>query len=518
MKVDFKSMKEKMKPEDKVKEQLYQKIEHNQRSTVIKRPWLPMVAAMCVLIVATVLIYPIVSRDGAPWNQGGTHDIRLFDDDEKMFRAYAQYRYAIWSEILTELEQGDYTAWLLWEEYLSCVQNQSVPPIEVARQQVEFWSDWEYVGNDEAEEWEKWGVRTDFGVYNGNRILTLGSSFSRLQWGFNDVAGYRLAYDCCHNILVYTGEEFYDIRQAYDLGVLRKQDITALYNKHFKDCEWSFAPGERTPEVPEAGNENFRELQWVTTPDGNQLNIRYNVNYFAHLGLTEDEIREETIKIADVMVKYIMSVEVSDIIMVNLISISRLCWRENVTPDNINDFFVEAGVYNRSGSSSMLDRVTVSRLADGNYELQDNYLRETIEQTAYYQKLMKYMWRFSASKQCLETGVDVHDHVYWSDDITHFQEFVNFFLSLDLMKYGGFQASMTGYEEMWTAMGWNEDDSNNLVIWVMKNMTNNFTDVPYNHISLFGMEVSADYALSAKLTDEQYEWFENWAQIFEDNR
>jgi len=506
-------MKETMRPDERVKSRLYEQIETNQRSTVIKRPWLPAVAAACVLALMIAVIYPIISRDG---------EHQVFESnnrgDTRMIQDYIDMNAQLWGKIVAGLEIGDFSGWNEWNRYHRMTQ--TVPPLQNARRQLDYWH------SAKASDFK---IYKDFGTYNKNRVVSFIQKDGMMVdiLSFVDVGGYRFTSDGGLEILVYTPEGyFFDIRDTELTGrlLLSSADLAAIYDKHFKDNQNAHAPGEW--EIDVLPDENYRELKWVTTLRGNTLSIYYNLSDFTDVifpdyQLFEQNVRDAVMSIADLMTDYIMLYDPGDITAVMSVFISKYCDFDDIDTGDVNSFFVRPGLQHESGMQSLGERVTVNRTDNGSFVIGSGTFDTTLPHSVevYRERLMGFMERYSASK--VTETVEVHNHLYWSNDKAHYEQFADFFLSLDLIAGGSFQAAMTGCEEMYTAMVKDAEDSdNNVVIWVMKNMTDSFSPAgkKYNYISLYGTEIDYDNTLSAVLSDEEYDWFVNWAQVFEDMR
>lgn len=278
--------------------------------------------------------------------------------DGTLFGDYIEYNARTWAEILNGLERDDFTAWNANERFMGCIQRQSIMPIEIARNAFEWWSS-EVNASDLM-------IRADFGTHNGYRILSIGNK----NWGSFDVggativAGYLLFHNCCWRIFAYDGNTFHDIRDAYEAGLLRQSDISAIYNDHFAECNESRAAGEWEPIL---GDEDARELPWVATPNGNRLTVRYNIRYFEHLNLTEDRIKDEVLQIADIVIDSIMPMR--GITSVISITISKYCLFGIANIGEENSFFVYPGLQHDSGMQSLGERLIVHRMADGSYRI-----------------------------------------------------------------------------------------------------------------------------------------------------
>jgi hypothetical protein len=284
-------------------------------------------------------------------------------DDHRLINDYIEYKQQGWAGILTGLEQDDFTAWNESERFMGCDGGQSEPPLEVARQQAAWWQ-----GLSPYE----LAIREDYGVYNGYRVVGIGnaSGMEFLVVGITEVAGYQLAHNCCRQLMVHGNGEFRDIRDAYELGLLSQSDISQLYRTHFADCNFSRARG--TWESFHA-DEGFRELRWELTPDGNRLSVTYNVRDFAHLGLSEEQVQADVLRLADVVAERVMSSSEppdspqSDVISVDSVWIERWCIFDEIAPVGANSFFVTPGLQRESGTRSSGERFTVHREEDGEW-------------------------------------------------------------------------------------------------------------------------------------------------------
>ena len=276
--------------------------------------------------------------------------------DEILFRHYIEYNARIWGEILAGLEQDDFTAWNENDRFMGCTQRQTAMPIRIAQGAFDWWS-------SEVNAYDLI-IIADFGIHNGYWILSIGGGGSFDVAGATIVAGYLLSHNCCWRIFAYDGNTFHDIRDAYELGLLRQSDISAIYNDHFADCDRSRAAGEWEPMFVD---EDIRELSWVATPNGNRVSLYYNIRYFEHLNLTEDEIKNEVLQIADVVIDSIMPMR--GITAVTAISISKYCTSDQVYTNDENSFFVRASLQHDSGMRSSGGNILVHRMADGQYEI-----------------------------------------------------------------------------------------------------------------------------------------------------
>jgi hypothetical protein len=311
---------------------------------------------MKIIILALLIITLAGCSESAAQARPGADDVAL-TGDEQVFADYIEYNTQMWSGILTGLKQGDFTAWNNADRFMGCTQSQTALPLAIAQNAFKWWSEMNI--SDLI-------IRDDFGLHNNYRVLIIrtkdGDEVS--LWGYTDVAGFRLAHNCCQRMFAYDGDTFRDVRDAYEAGLLSQADISAIYDAHFIDCNESKAPGEWNAE---AGDVNARELRWATTPNGNHVSVNYNISHFEHLDLTEEELREEVLRIADVMVEHIMPrAYITSVISVG---IEKQCIFDFTQPDDANSFYTYAGLQHDSGMQSLSERSTVHRSADGSYKV-----------------------------------------------------------------------------------------------------------------------------------------------------
>jgi hypothetical protein len=198
-----------------------------------------------ITVIAIIAgIFTACSEGEPSWNSPTrSNNNNISVSDEQIFTDYIEYNAQRWAEILAGLEQDDFTAWLESKRFMHCTAGQTVPPLKIAQNAYEWWSNEVNVRD--------FRIKNDYGTHSGYRILVLTNSDMEISlWGYTEVAGYRLAHNCCQRIFAYDGEAynsggaFHDLRDAYEAGLLSQNDISAIYNAHFKNCPESKAVGE----------------------------------------------------------------------------------------------------------------------------------------------------------------------------------------------------------------------------------------------------------------------------------
>ena len=262
----FKSMKKNMQPDERLKEQLYEKLESGgfspETSTAVKpapsiNKWLPMLSAACILIIAVAIVYPIVRRDGEyiagsssgkKTTEETTCEFCEFWDSHDMCIARTETFIPDETEISEPPDNPP-------EDVLSCSED------IMFRKYIEYkklsgeatypadW--WDHVAP------EMLTVHKNFGHYSGLDVMTIILKNMSLdgEGVYIEVAGYKFFYLFSLEIVTYDLAEFNDIQTAYETGLLTKKDIAGIYEMHFKDCLMSSAPDDHA-EYTSAENNN----------------------------------------------------------------------------------------------------------------------------------------------------------------------------------------------------------------------------------------------------------------------
>jgi len=416
-------MKSGMKPDESVKAILYKRIEAENLGTVennytvVKRPWLPMIAAACVLALSVAVIYPLVARDGEfnPFSGG--------NDGHGVNRSLAG-----------NIEAADIAAKTVFN-----VLSVSITEAD-ARNTLNKHFSYDYLGKSVVltEEMLRYtGGENSFGV--SDFIPVIPDHLNALPEGTTtawfDNRGAVVAVK-----VVISGKDSpeWDYNQGW-VGNIAARTADNLYGTYPEfDAARTMEPwnNERLP--PVEIDDNAR----ATFMDG--AAIYYNINDFNFWGfdgdtptavrdrLREDYAKEEVIKIADAVIRHIdmLSINGNGYYSIHTVSISGNTSSSN---EDYFNFTVKADSSDESGHHTINITLTATRPYDV-----DRYVIEVTGQTSQQGQLIDIplpasidTMQWYAVYEFDETFTG--DGIYLNEqtDSEYFAKFIDFYQSLD---------------------------------------------------------------------------------------
>jgi hypothetical protein len=202
--------------------------------------WLPMMVSACLIIVACFVAYPFfmtggdyLPRDGennsnpngglnenpAPGENGEPLDPLMSYDEQALKEAYIEFITAFWAEKLEDAENGDLSTLTRTRQWSCGGGSFESIAFELDRAKT--------LTADEIS-------MVYFGLYNGFEVVYMyvTDRFVDDAVGVMEVAGYKFSFgSCCQmHLLVYTGETFLLLSEAYEQGLLSRDDIDAIHD------------------------------------------------------------------------------------------------------------------------------------------------------------------------------------------------------------------------------------------------------------------------------------------------